>query len=344
MSSTSTLPPKPPPAHAQHQHQEEQEQHSAKPKPKQNSAQTSQPAMILNKDYTKIVGPALTRIQFPITEPRAKRVFKKEMGAVMVITIGPKKLLPGYYLIKFRLVGVLVKWMYSDLAIDTTNVQLEMRPGAANDPAMQKQVIAVFGELRGLQNVHVRSFNPKTAGAALTKTMKSPLQNMTQAFQRIDAFRFRIDLEMIAWENKCPGNMDVYKRLSSTFQTAIRCMDQYHALLKSSQDWDGERFIDRKIYLLTEQLFTKFVCCGREWQNLTHARQCMLQMVEDGAPVVAREMLRMRLCDIELIREHPKRAGKYLAKVEKVQPNNKDVQERREEVERMKERLNGCCR
>ncbi|KAL9626982.1 MAG: hypothetical protein Q9204_006894 [Flavoplaca sp. TL-2023a] len=317
----------------QQENPHEAKQHAAEGEEAANQA--LEPAMILIKDHTKIVVESLSQIRFPIVKLRARAVPKQEKDAVMLITLGTKTHHESYCLVKFELVGVLAKFMYSYEGIGKIAVQLKMLPEAAYDSEMQKRVITAFEELRGLARVNVHGFSPNTAGTALKKMMKSPLQNMTQGFQRIEAFRFRIALEMVACENKCPGDLQVYERLRSTLEVAIRCMDKYHVDLKESPDWDAEHFIDRKIFLLTELVYTEFVCCPAQKQNLKHARDCLLRLKNDGSPDVALAVIHIRLCDIEMRRNHPKRAAMYIAKVEKIQPKDKHVRRMRRMVECM---------
>ncbi|KAL8998778.1 MAG: hypothetical protein Q9169_002228 [Polycauliona sp. 2 TL-2023] len=158
---------------------------------------------------------------------------------------------------------------------------------------------------------------------------------MTQGFQRIEAFRFRIVFEMLGWEYRCRGDMEVYQRLSSTLEAAIRCMDQYHDDFSTSGDWDGEHFIDRKTYLVVEQVYTMFLCCDAEKRNLSHARKCLLHLERDGAPDVGLGMVYLRLCHIELLGKRRKKAVKYIAKLEKLTPNDKEVQKLKVKVENM---------
>ncbi|KAL8672715.1 MAG: hypothetical protein Q9168_002840 [Polycauliona sp. 1 TL-2023] len=334
----STLPtlqlgsPPPSPAPQDQQHEEEQSAHQ----PEAITEQTPQPAMILVEDYTNMVAKTLAMIKLPAIESlNSRSAHGRKSTIVMLIKIGVKGVPPSYCLMKLELIGVLAKWMYSDVAIGRTKVQLEMFSKALKDPSLQKRAIAAFGELRGMQNVEVRGFNPERVGTALERKMKSPMQTMKQAFQRINAFRFRIFFEMESWKYRCSGNMEVYKLLTSTIKAAIRCMDQYHVEFRKARDWDGDRFIDRKIYLVTEQLYTKFVCCGPETRNLTHASKCMLQLKEDGASGAALGMLCMRLCQLEMLRNDQKRAAKYMAELEKLQPADKDVQKLKRKVERM---------
>ncbi|KAI4244258.1 MAG: hypothetical protein L6R42_010498 [Xanthoria sp. 1 TBL-2021] len=291
--------------------------------------------MILIKDHTNIVAKSLAPIKFPVMGLKPRTVTKQKKDAVMFVTLGSKRRLPSYCLIKFELVDVLAKWMYSDLAIGKTTVQLEMLPEATHDPDMQKRVIAAFEQLRGMQTVNLFGFIPKTAGTALRKAMKAPLRNMTQGFQRIEAFRFRIALEMSAWQHKCQGDMEVHKRLNTSLKAAFRCMDQYLADLEDSDDWDGEHFIDRYTFLLTEQVYTRFVCSGAEQQDLTYARKCMLELEHDGPPVVALAMLYMRLCDIDVRCKEWDRAAMYIAKVETLNPGDKDVERLKRKVGRL---------
>ena len=297
--------------------------------------QALEPAKILIKDHTKIVVESLSEIRFPIIKLGAAAVSKQKKDAVMLVTLGTKNRHESYCLVKFELVGVLAKFMYSYEGICKIAVQLEMLSEAAYDPDMQKRATTAFAELRGLATVNVHGFNPNAAGTALKKVMKSPLQNMTQGFQRIEAYRFRIALEMVAWEYKCPGDLQIYERLRNTIEAAIRCMDKYHVDLKNSPDWNAERFIDRKIFLLTELVYTEFVCCAAQKQDLKHARDCLLQLKNDGSPDVALAVIHMRLCSIEMRCNQPKRAARYIAKVEKVQPKDKDVRMMRRMVERM---------
>ena len=332
-TSATSSPESPSPSSHQQEDPHEAKQHAAKGEEAANQA--LEPAMILIKDHTKIVVESLSQIRFPVIKLRARAVPKQKKDAVMLVTLGTKTHHESYCLVKFELVGVLAKFMYSYEGIGKIAVQLEMLPEAAYDPEMQKRVITAFEELRGLARINVHGFSPNTAGTALKKKMKSPLQNMAQGFQRIKAFRFRIAFEMVAWEYKCPGDLQVYERLRSTLEAAIRCMDKYHVDLKESPDWDGEHFIDRKIFLLTELLYTEFVCCAAEKQNLKHARDCLLRLKNDGSPDVALAVIHMRLCDIEMRRNHPKRAAMYIAKVEKIQPKDKHVWRMRRMVERM---------
>ncbi|KAI4275687.1 MAG: hypothetical protein LQ337_003043 [Flavoplaca oasis] len=335
MSTNSTSSPNfPPPSH--HSHQQDQphkaKQHGAEGEQAVNEALE---AMILVKDHTSIAVKSLVRINFPIVELRAKEVTKQKKEAVMLIMLGTKENRASYGLIRFEHVSVLAKFLYSHEDITEIRLHLEMLPEAAHEPEMQERAITAFEELRGLARVDVHGFSPKTAGTALKKVMESPLQNMTQGSQRIEAFRYRIALEMVAWEHKSVGDLQIFERLKITLEAAIRCMDKYHTDLRDCGDWEPEHFIDRKIFLLTELVYTEFVCCAAEKQNLKHARECLLRLKNDGAPAVALAVIHMRLCSIEMRRNHPKRAARYIAKVEKVQPDDKHVQMMRRMVDRM---------
>ncbi|KAL8998779.1 MAG: hypothetical protein Q9169_002229 [Polycauliona sp. 2 TL-2023] len=146
--STSPLEPPPPLSSPQRQQHEQQGFHQ----PEVIADQTLGPAMTLIKDHTQMVTKSLASIKFKAIETlNPKLVPKQKETAVMLITIGAGRTPPAYCEMKFELVGVLAKWMYSDLAISTTKVRLQMLPEAAHDPEMEERVITAFEELRGMQ-------------------------------------------------------------------------------------------------------------------------------------------------------------------------------------------------
>ena len=272
--------------------------------------------------------------RFPATELKADSVAEQTDGAVLLVTIGVQELPASYYLFTLDLVDILVNWIYSDWGIEGTSLKLELLPEAAADPETQRRVGTALERLHGIQRVDICGFIPEALGKALRDTIKSPLHNWEQCFEKIEAFRQRSIVEMDAWHNDRDEDLETHVDLIITLQAAIRCLDQYKLDFGSSVDFDSERFADRRTYMMTELLYANAIRPGSGHKDLKEAKYCLRQLRSNGYPNEAQAKLYIRLCMIDLRRGSYRAAGRYIARVEELKLEDEESKMLKEKVQR----------
>ncbi|KAL8655794.1 MAG: hypothetical protein Q9226_002905 [Calogaya cf. arnoldii] len=281
-------------------------------KPEDGTEQKSQAAMIFVKDHTRTIIQSLAVKRFPATELKADSVAEQTDGAVLFVTIGVQELPASYYLFTLDLVDILVNWIYSDWGIEGTSLKLELLPEAAADPETQRRAL----------------------GTALGDSIKSPLHNWEQCFQKIEAFRQRSIVEMDAWHNDRDEDLETHVDLIITLQAAIRCLDQCKLDFGSSVDFDSERFADRRTYMMTELLYANAIRPGAGHKDLKEAKYCLRQLRSNGYPDEAQAKLYIRLCMIDLRRGNYGAARRYIARVEELKLEDEESKILKEKVQR----------